>query len=93
MHTVFMGKVGMPLVKTEEDEMAAPEQQFPKKNSFVIQCSPENFEHAAWLSAVYSEVLSVNEQTHSLRISPLPDMLKGQFEKLGASVSTSPSFL
>jgi hypothetical protein len=55
--------------------------------SWLVQCSPDNFEHVAWLSAVFSEVLFVNEQGHSLLIFPLNDHLKGQIERLGAAVT------
>lgn len=56
--------------------------------SWLVQCSADNFEHAAYLSAVFSEVLAVNEQGHSLYISKLPDRLRGQYEKLGAAITS-----
>lgn len=55
--------------------------------SWLVQCSADNFEHVAYLSAVFSEVLSVNEQGFSLRISSLTDALRGRIEKLGAAVT------
>ncbi|HYD17207.1 MAG TPA: hypothetical protein VEF76_01850 [Patescibacteria group bacterium] len=60
------------------------------QNKFwTVQCSAETFEHAAYLSAVFSEVISVNDQAHRLQIGSLPELLKGQFEKLGAAISKS----
>lgn len=67
------------------------EQEVSTGKTFIVRCSPEKFEHAAWLSAIHSEVLSVNEKDYSLHIFPLPEMLKGQLDKLGASVSRYPS--
>lgn len=69
--------------------MAVSEQEALRAKSFIVQCSPATFDHAAWLSAVYSEVISVNEERHRLRIFPLSELLKGQFEKLGASVAAA----
>lgn len=59
----------------------------PEEKPYIVQCSQDNFEQAAWLSAVFSEVLSVNEQNRRLEIFPLSDLLRGQLEKLGASVT------
>jgi hypothetical protein len=61
------------------------------KSSFIVQCSADTFDHAAWLAAIFSEVLAINEENHRLRIFPLTDMLRGQFEKLGAIVTSSPA--
>jgi hypothetical protein len=69
--------------------MAASELEALRSKSYIVQCSPLNFDHAAWLSAVYSEVISVNEENHRLRIFPMTDMLRSQFERLGASVTKS----
>jgi len=69
--------------------MAAQKLDVAGMKSWIIQCSADNFEHAAYLSAVFSEVISVNDQAHRLQISSLTEMLKGQFEKLGAAVSKS----
>ena len=55
--------------------------------SWLVQCSVDNFEHAAYLSAVFSEVLAVNEQALNLQVSSMNDRLRGQFERLGAAVS------
>lgn len=55
--------------------------------SWLVQCSADNFEHAAYLSAVFSEVLSINEPAFRLHIGTLNDRLRGQFEKLGADVT------
>jgi hypothetical protein len=89
MHTEFY-EAGRAALSTQNgDDMASREHEIPKTKSYVVQCSADNFEHAAWLSAVYSEVLSVNEQAHRLHIFPVTDLLMGQFEKMGASVSKS----
>lgn len=69
--------------------MAAQKLDVAGMKSWIVQCSADNFEHAAYLSAVFSEVISVNDKAHSLQISSLTDALKGQFEKLGAAVSKS----
>lgn len=66
--------------------MALSEQEALRAKSYIVQATPDTFDHAAWLSAVYSEVICVNEEAHRLRIFPLTELLKGQFEKLGASV-------
>ncbi|TAL35914.1 MAG: hypothetical protein EPN97_06835 [Alphaproteobacteria bacterium] len=71
--------------------MALSEQEALRAKSYIVQASKDTFDHVAWLSAVYSEVISVNEEAHRLRIFPLTDILKGQFEKLGASVMRSAS--
>lgn len=55
--------------------------------SWLVQCSADNFEHAAYLSAVFSEVLAVNEPAHSLHVSTMTDPLRVQLSKLGANVS------
>lgn len=67
--------------------MAASEQDSLQAESYVIECSPQTFDHAAWLSAIHSEVLSVSEEDSRLSISPVSDLLRGEFEKLGASVT------
>lgn len=66
--------------------MAAPEHPGLHKQSFIVQCSADTFDHAAWLSAVHSRVLSVNEAEHRLSIFPMTELLRGQFERLGAVV-------
>jgi hypothetical protein len=66
--------------------MAAPQQEAQKAPSFIVQCSAENFEHASWLSAVFAEVLSVNEQAHRLHIAQISDALRRQLDRLGATV-------
>jgi hypothetical protein len=66
--------------------MAAPQQEAQKAGSFIVQCSADTFEHATWLSAVFSEVLAVNEQAHRLQITQISDTLRRQFDKLGAQV-------
>lgn len=66
--------------------MTAPKPDTGMK-SWLVQCSADNFEHVAWLTAVFSDVISVNEQGHSLQISSLNDRLQGQIEKLGAAVT------
>ena len=67
--------------------MTAPKIDVSGMNSWVIQCSADNFEHAAYLSAVFSEVISVNDKAHRLQISSLTEMLKGWSLAL-ASVGT-----
>lgn len=57
--------------------------------SFIVQCSADVFDHAAWLSAVHSEIISIDEEEHRLNIYPMSEMLRGQFEKLGAVVKTT----
>ncbi len=64
----------------------APFDRALRTKSYIVQCPPDTFDHAAWLSAVHSEVLSVNEDTHSLLIFPMSELLRGQFEKIGAFV-------
>ncbi|MDE1153651.1 MAG: hypothetical protein PW788_14040 [Micavibrio sp.] len=54
--------------------------------AYIVQCAPETFEHATYLSAIFSEVLSFSEQNHRLRLSAMGDVLRSQFEKLGANV-------
>lgn len=61
-------------------------QRGDEKTTYIIQCSADNFEQAAYLSAVFSDVLCVNEQNHRLQISQVTDLLRKQFEKLGASI-------
>jgi hypothetical protein len=68
--------------------MAAPEQPELPKPSFLVQCSADTFDHAAWLSAVHSQVISVNEDEHRLSIYPMTELLRGQFERLGAVVQS-----
>jgi hypothetical protein len=70
--------------------MAASDRALRSK-SYIVQCPAETFDHAAWLSAVHSEVLSINEENHSLLIFPMTEMLLGQFEKLGAFVVSTAS--
>jgi hypothetical protein len=65
----------------------AGEQKAPGTQSYIVQCSPDKFEHASWLSAVFSEVLSVNEDSCRLHIAPLSDLLRGQLDKLGARIT------
>ena len=72
------------------DIMKASEQEVLRAKSYIVQASPDTFDHAAWLSAIHSEVISVNEETQRLRIFPITDCLRRQFEKLGASVSHFP---
>lgn len=67
--------------------MAASEQDILRAKSYVVQASPDTFDHAAWLSAIHSEVICVNEESQRLRIFPITDMLRRQFERLGASVT------
>ena len=66
--------------------MSAPTHHDFQNASFFVQCSPVTFDHAAWLSAVHSEVISVDDDAHSLTISPMTDLLRGQFDKLGVDV-------
>ncbi|MBI1216208.1 MAG: hypothetical protein GC185_10385 [Alphaproteobacteria bacterium] len=61
------------------------------EKGYIIQCSADNFEQAAYLSAVFSDVICVNEQSHRLRISTVTDLLRKQFEKLGASIREAAS--
>lgn len=70
--------------------MVTSEQDVLRSKSYIVQASPGTFDHAAWLSAIYSEVICVNEENQRLRIFPLTDLLRGQFEKLGAMVTLSP---
>ena len=70
--------------------MKASEQETLRAKSYIVQASPDTFDHAAWLSAIHSEVLCVNEENQRLRIFPISDLLRRQFEKLGASVTHSP---
>lgn len=75
----FLSKIGEFMAASDRGPFAA--------RSFLIQCSSRTFDHAAWLSAVHSEILCVNEEGHSLRIFPMTELLRTQFEKLGASVA------
>ena len=70
--------------------MAATEQEVLRAKSYIVQASPDTFDHAAWLSAIHSEVICVNEDAQRLRIFPITDLLRRQFEKLGASITHSP---
>jgi len=54
--------------------------------TYIIECSADNFEQAAYLSAVFSDVICVNEQAHRLRIGTVTDLLRRQFDKLGATI-------
>jgi hypothetical protein len=67
--------------------MTAPKAETGMK-SWLVQCTADSFEHAAYLAAVFSEVLSVNEQGFSLQIASLSDRLKGQLDKIGVNVSS-----
>jgi hypothetical protein len=64
----------------------ASERQGKEETTYIIQCSADNFEQAAYLSAVFSDVISVNDQSYRLQISKVTDSLRKQFEKLGASI-------
>lgn len=66
--------------------MAASQREPNSDKSYIVQCSAETFEHATYLSAVHSDVLSFNEQKHSLRLRRVSPLLRTQFEKLGAEV-------
>ena len=70
--------------------MKASEQEILRAKSYIVQASPDTFDHAAWLSAIHSEVICVNEESQRLRIFPMCDLLRRQFEKLGASVTHYP---
>jgi hypothetical protein len=70
------------------DIMAAPEQPGLQTQSYLVQCAPDTFDHAIWLSAVHSEVLFVSEEQCRLCIFPMTELLRGQFEKLGAVVQS-----
>lgn len=63
------------------------------KTTYIIQCSADNFEQAAYLSAVFSDVIFVNEQNHRLQISQVTDVLRKQFEKLGATIKEAVALL
>ena len=67
--------------------MAPSEQEDLQADSYIVEASADTFDHAAWLSAVYSEVICVSDEDHSLRISPVSDLLRGELKKLGASVT------
>ncbi len=67
--------------------MAASEQESLQSEFYIVECPADTFDHAAWLSAVHSEVICVSDENHRLRINPVSDMLRGEFRKLGASVT------